>query len=197
MTVPKRAPPKKPETAATATSMRNRKDQGDEYGRAMNDADLRLKIELIPRPLWGQNLRTIMGTTQWRRLTVMLDKEKPCCAICGSLQGPLQAHEEWDYEEGKSSGVATLKRVNRVCQDCHSIHHIGRTQKRLMSGVINWATWDRLIAHFLRVNDCDMATWERHGREARLAWKRRSSMTWTIEFQSYFQTAASEMMRPQ
>jgi hypothetical protein len=140
-----------------------------------------------------------LGTTRWRRLKAILDKDKPCCAICGGLQGPLQDHEEWDYKEGESSGVATLKRINRVCQDCHSIIHIGRTQKLMMSGDINQAkaTWNRLIAHFLRVNDCDKATWERHGREARLAWKRRSSMTWTIEFRSYFQRSPSQMMRPQ
>jgi hypothetical protein len=44
---------------------RSRKNQGDEHGWTMSDEDLPLKIELIPRPLWGQNLRTIMGKARW------------------------------------------------------------------------------------------------------------------------------------
>ena len=114
MTVPKRTPPKKPQTAATATSKGSRKDQGDEHGRAMSDADLRLRIEMIPRPLWGRNVRTMMGPTQWRKLTALLEKKHLGCNICGSLQGPFHAHEEWDYKEGRSRGVATLKWVKRV-----------------------------------------------------------------------------------
>jgi hypothetical protein len=124
--------------------------------------DLRLKIELIPRPLWGKNMRAeqFMGLTQWRKLRAKLVADsKPGCAICGNREGSLQGHEEWDYVESKGSGIARLKSINLVCQDCHSIHHIGRTQKLLISGVITQATWDRLIEHFLRVNTCDMATW--------------------------------------
>jgi hypothetical protein len=156
---------------------------------SMRTPHLRLKIELIPRPLWGQNMRAekFMGVTQWRKLrATLLEKAKPGCAICDSQKGSLQGHEEWDYVEGKSSGIAVLKRINLVCQDCHSIHHIGRTHRLLMAGVITKATWDRLIEHFLHVNNCDMAMWEQHGREAKSNWDRRSKLTWTIDFHSAF-----------
>jgi hypothetical protein len=181
MTVPKRTPPKKPQTAATAISKGSRKDQGDEHGRAMSDADLRLRIEMIPRPLWGRNVRTMMGPTQWRKLTALLEKKHLGCNICGSLQGPFHAHEEWDYKEGRSRGVATLKWVKRVCQDCHSIIHIGRTNNLLLFGSILPAEWERLVAHFQRVNDCDTATFKQHFGEARSVWRRRSNLTWTID----------------
>ena len=115
------------------------------------------------------------------KLTGLLEKKHFGCNICGSLQGPFHAHEEWDYKEGRSHGVATLKWVKRVCQDCHSIIHIGRTHNLFLSGSILPAEWERLVAHFLRVNDCDMATFKQHFGEARLVWQRRSNLTWTID----------------
>jgi hypothetical protein len=100
-----------------------------------------------------------LGPKRWREFRAKLVAvSKPGCAICGSRQGSLHAHEEWEYIEGKNSGVARLKCINLVCQDCHSIHHIGRTQRLLVEGCITQATWDRLIGHFLRVNSCDMAS---------------------------------------
>ena len=155
----------------------------DAHG-AKSNADLRLKIELIPQPLWRRNLRTIMGEAQWHKIKERLAKH-PGCAICGSRQGPLQAHETWDYKEGKTSGIVTLKQINRVCQDCHSIIHIGRTRRLLQAGAIPQATWKHLIAHFLHVNNCDKATWLRHSREATATWERRSSLTWSINIHSY------------
>jgi hypothetical protein len=158
----------------------------------MNNTDLRLKIELVPQPLWGKNLRAegVLGRAGWRRLRAqLLGNGTPVCGICGAAAATPEAHEEWEYIEAKGSGIARLKRISLVCQDCHSIHHIGRTQKLLISGAITRAMWDHLIAHFLRVNACDVAVWEQHSREVKADWSRRSKLTWTLDVQ----TALKEM----
>jgi len=150
----------------------------------MSAAELRLKIELIPRPLWGRNLR-LSDRPQWRVLRKKLAGDsEPGCAICGKPEGQLQGHEEWEYIERKKSGIARLRGVNLVCQDCHSIHHIGRTQRLLLGqGETGRIEWTRLIAHFLRVNQCDGAAWAQHSRQAKADWERRSKIiNWTVDF---------------
>ena len=73
--------------------------------------EFRLQIELVPAPLWGQNLRTRLGNTGWRKLrNALAAQSKPGCAICGSLAS-LQGHEVWDYAETEKTGIAALRGV--------------------------------------------------------------------------------------
>jgi hypothetical protein len=74
--------------------------------------DLRLKIELIPKPLWTQNLRTKLGKKGWSNLrnAVAAQSKKHGCAICGNL-APLQGHEVWDYVETETTGTATVREI--------------------------------------------------------------------------------------
>ena len=142
--------------------------------------ELRLRMELIPEPLWGQNLRTELGKTKWRRLRdALAARRKPGCAVCDS-RAPLQGHEVWDYAETKTAGIATLQDINLICQDCSSIHHFGRFH--LLFAQSKPQEYERVIKHALRVNGCDMATWEQHGREAKAAYDRRSKLSWTVDY---------------
>ena len=145
--------------------------------------ELRLKMELIPKPLWNQNLRTKLGKRRWSNLrnAVAAQSQKRGCAICGSL-APLQGHEVWDYAETETTGTATLREIRFICQDCSSIHHFGRFHLLLAEGVITSQEYERVIRHALRVNGCDIATWEQHGREALEAYKRRSKLSWTVDY---------------
>ncbi len=88
----------------------------------------------------------------------------------------------WDYVETETTGIATLRGLNFVCQDCSSIHHFGRFQKLFLSGTINAQEYQRVIKHALRVNDCDTATWQQHGLEAKKAYVRRSKLSWTVDY---------------
>ena len=144
---------------------------------------LRLKMELVPKPLWNQNLRTKLGKKGWSSLrnSVATQRRKRGCSICGSL-APLQGHEVWDYVETETTGTATLRGIRFICQDCSSIHHFGRFQGLLAAGVITSQEYERVIRHALQVNDCDMATWEQHGREALEAYRRRSKLSWTVDY---------------
>jgi hypothetical protein len=143
---------------------------------------LHLQIELIPKPLWGMNIRTAIGKKRWFRLRDAVTTYRGRkCAICGS-KAPLQGHEVWDYVEKKRTGTATLLDIRLVCQDCSSIHHFGRFQRLVASKVITREEFERVMQHMLRVNGCTIAEWEKHGQDAQEAWQRRSKLRWKIDY---------------
>jgi len=143
---------------------------------------LRLQTELIPRPLWGMNIRRVLGKKRWFRLRdAVTNYRGRTCAICGST-APLQGHEVWNYAEKKRTGTATLADIRLVCQDCSSIHHFGRFQLLLASKVIPREEFERVMQHMMRVNDCTIAEWEKHAQEAQEAWQRRSKLRWKIDY---------------
>jgi len=149
---------------------------------------LRLAIELIPRPLWGKNLRTALGKHRWYRIRddVAPENKKDGCEICGCRPPqPLLGHEAWEYEENRRTGIARLKGIKRICQDCSSIHHFGRTAKLAQSGVITPMEFERIIQHFLKVNKCTAEVFGSHFRDAQKVWHRRSNMKWIVDFGSF------------
>jgi hypothetical protein len=104
-----------------------------------------LRIELVPKPLWGQNLRSNrvgLGPYRWLALSRAVRAELGRCSICGSMKR-LQGHEVWKFREKQRSGVATLTRVNAICTVCHSVQHWGRT-KMLIAGGLKSMADDRL-----------------------------------------------------
>jgi hypothetical protein len=97
-------------------------------------ARFKLHVEMIPRPLWGRNLRSDVegiGKHRWMKLRKQaIDACDGKCVICGSSQ-ELHGHEVWKYQERKTVGRATLLRVDVLCWTCHNITHWGNTVNRL------------------------------------------------------------------
>jgi hypothetical protein len=69
------------------------------------------------RPSWcparcGMNLRRVLLQTQWRKIRQGLIAEHGLkCQTCGKVEtetSRIYAHEEWEYETKRSSGVARL-----------------------------------------------------------------------------------------
>lgn len=88
---------------------------------------MKLEFELVPDSCWYSNLRSILTREQWD--TVRRDayaRAKGRCMICGAITRRLEAHEKWSYQEDK--GIQKLEDVVAVCNACHSVIHIGRTQ---------------------------------------------------------------------
>src|SRR5262249_953877 len=97
---------------------------------------LKLRIELVPKRLWEQNLRSALGKARWDKLRrKVIETNGARCAICGSTKR-LHGHEVWAYRETKALVTARLVRVEIVCIDCHDIHHWGRTTKLFEKGTI-------------------------------------------------------------
>jgi hypothetical protein len=92
------------------------------------------------------------------------------CTICGGTDR-LHGHENWKYVERPRSGVAILVGVDAICTICHSVQRWGRIQQLVAIGVMSVADERRLIRHFMKINKCTKAAFERHVTQARvLAW---------------------------
>lgn len=146
---------------------------------------LKLRIELVPRPLHRYNLRSEavgLGDTGWRKLRrTIIAENGPACQVCGSTERP-HAHEIWQYEEKARSGIAHLIGVGMVCARCHAIHHWGSTKLLMSEGKLQGAAHDTLIAHFMKVNQCSEDDFARHEKHCVEEWERRNQLKWRIDW---------------
>lgn len=109
---------------------------------------MKLRIELVPKPLWGRNLRSRegLGKARWDKFRQELIRSNGGrCAICGSGDR-LHGHEVWGYREKKTVGTAVLLAVEIVCMDCHDIHHWARTTQLFRAGIIKHGRYGALSA---------------------------------------------------
>lgn len=146
---------------------------------------LKLKVELVPKPLWQRNLRSRegVGKKRWDKLRRELIKEHGAhCAICGATESTLEGHELWDYRENEAAGTAVLLGIEIVCADCHDIHHWGRINKLLLAGDITAERYNHLRKHFRQVNRCRQEVFDRHYSQSLRLWEARSNKVWEIDW---------------
>jgi hypothetical protein len=145
---------------------------------------LKLRIELVPKPLWEQNLRSNdgLGKARWDKFRrKLIETDGARCAICGSAE-KLHGHEIWAYREKKTVGTAVLLRVEIVCIDCHDIHHWARTTKLFQNGVITGDRYGFLRRHFRKINGCRQQTFDDHFLRSMRIWSKRSAKTWRVNW---------------
>lgn len=140
----------------------------------MND-ELRLTIELVPKTSFFNNLRAVVPPEEWDRIRkrVYTDYHHRC-GICGAA-GRLACHERWAYDD--TTHEQRLLGYIALCDLCHHVKHIGYAGVLAMRGHLDF---ERVVTHFLRVNNCDRATFERHKREAFALWHERSRHQWRV-----------------
>lgn len=141
---------------------------------------MKLSIELVPSTSWYNNLRKALLKEEWDRI------RKKCytnagfkCEICGA-KGMLNCHEIWKYDDEKH--IQKLEGFIALCELCHHIKHIGLSGILASEGKLDM---DRIIEHFMKVNDCDRKAFEQHEREAFSDWKKRSSHDWKVVLGEY------------
>jgi hypothetical protein len=147
---------------------------------------LKLQLELIPKCLWEQNLRSSegLGKARWDKLRRGFIKERgPRCEICGAAAQRLHGHEVWDYREKEA--VAVLLKVEIVCVDCHDVHHWGRTTKLLADGKITAERYKQLRKHFRTVNNCRQDAFDEYFLQSIRLWDRRSKKEWKIDWGAF------------
>ncbi len=93
--------------------------------------DLKMRVELIPRNLWGSNLRTLLRPATWNRLRkACYEKAGHVCEVCGHTgleQGrkhKVEAHERWEYND--TTNTQTYRGLIALCPRHHEVAHIGR-----------------------------------------------------------------------
>jgi len=156
---------------------------------------LRLCPRLVPSPLWGVNLASLVrfsagevealepGSTstvvELRRYWWSIDRRT--CSVCG--ERGRHVDEEWEYyvvAGGEltcsltgDSGVAYLARVRVLCEKCHLAKHLGYAS---VTGRLREA-----LNHLAGVNRVDEATTKMILRRAIETWEVLSRIeNWTI-----------------
>jgi len=142
--------------------------------------ELKLKIELVPKTSWYNNLRKYMDRKDWDRIrkqTYANYEHK--CGICGN-EGRLNCHEIWEYDDKKHS--QKLIGFIALCDLCHHVKHIGLAGILADEGKLDY---DTVVQHFMKVNSCDKDTFVKHKREAFKQWRERSRHKWQVDLGEY------------
>ena len=122
-----------------------------------------------------------IGSGRWLKLSRATRSTLGKCAICGGTDR-LQGHEQWKFVEKPRSGVAILVGVNAICTICHSIQNWGRIQSLVAVGIMSAADERRLIRHFMKVNKCKRAAFERHVVRSFKNWHAGTKKRWKIDW---------------
>lgn len=138
--------------------------------------NLKLTIELVPRSSWYRNLRTMLPRNEWTNIRRKIySKYEYKCSICGE-SGKLHCHEVWEYDDEKH--IQRLTNLISVCENCHSVKHFGYSLRCAADGLIDI---DKLIAHFMNVNEVDRQFFESYLSQQFSKWKERSNHSWSVD----------------
>lgn len=132
---------------------------------------LKLTVELIPRPLVGLTLRRCLSAEDWRYLSRWCESRAGYqCEICGGAgeKDPVVTHESWTYDDTEK--IQILTGVIALCPDCHRV-------KQYHSSCRLGFT-DSVRRHFQQVNNCSQADLERHEIEVTSLARSRSVFPW-------------------
>jgi len=141
---------------------------------------LRLSVELVPSTAWYSNLRNRLPKKDWDKIRHRTYAEYEYrCSIC-SVASKLNCHEIWEYDD--TLHIQRLAGFVALCDWCHHVKHLGFAAILAARGQLDY---EKLIEHFLRVNDCDRNTFEEHSKNAFEVWERRSRHEWRTDLGKY------------
>lgn len=135
-----------------------------------------LTIELIPSSSWNNNLRTFLGKEKWqiiRKKVIETWGEK--CAICALVTKKLDCHEVWKFHT--HTHTQSLVDIIPLCKNCHAVKHIGLSELQSTKGKRDI---EKLVRHYLKVNKCTHADFEKDKKEAYKLFEKRSNVSWKL-----------------
>ena len=146
----------------------------------MKSKELQLKIELVPSTSWYDNLRKVLPKSEWDKIRkAAYVNYGHRCGICGT-EGRLNCHEIWEYDDKKH--IQKLKGFIALCDMCHHVKHIGLAGILASEGKLDY---EKVIEHFMKVNNCDRRTFEEHKKRAFDEWRKRSQHEWHVDLGEY------------
>ena len=141
---------------------------------------LKLTCELVPEPCWYKNLRNEMPRPDWDRLRMQVyERADYVCEICGDHGAGyrFECHERWHYDD--VNHVQTLLGLIALCPMCHRIKNIGVAHRIWKAGYYD--LYRDIRNHFMRVNECDLETFDEHHADARRSAFERSKYEWMTD----------------
>lgn len=133
---------------------------------------------LVPEPLWGENLRKYLRKEDWdflRKHTYAQSSYR--CLICGGKgeRWPVECDEVWEYrllEDGR--GMAVLIGLRALCPRCHRVNHLGKAN---VDGYYN-----ETIKHMAYINGWSLKRAEQTAEEAFRIFNERSQKNWLLAY---------------
>ncbi len=157
----------------------------------MNEKKFKLTIELVPKTVWyssiSQYYKRNNQLNKWKQIKEELfEKEGRKCWICGKEDRRLEAHEFWEYDDGKH--IQKLVAIHHLCDLCHKIKHIGfscytKDGRELLKRL--GLTKEALVDHFCEINKCSIEEFEEHERKGFEVHAERSKYEWKQDFGKY------------
>ena len=156
--------------------------------------DLKLKVELVPEPLWEKNLRTLLKESEWtlvRQYALVMANDT--CQVCSARRGnegvtKLLCHEQWTYDDKKN--IQKLTGVQITCFMCNLVNHRGLAGVLLLEGRLDITEKD-IEKHFCKVNNCGPRAYHKILEEAFSLWSSRSGHKWAQDLIWYYKTFPS------
>jgi hypothetical protein len=145
-----------------------------------NPASLKLVAELVPRPCWYSNMRSLVPRPAWDKLRRQVYAQyQHRCGICGADER-LHCHEIWLYDD--TAHIQTLAGFIALCGWCHHVKHLGHSAGLASEGKLDY---NRVIEHFMRVNNCTLEEFETHRSQVFEQWEARNQHTWQTVLGDY------------
>ncbi len=139
----------------------------------------KLKVDLIPRTAFYNNLRSELSKEDWDLLRKDCYKQAGyTCEICGGIghEWPVECHEVWTYttrkRKNKKYRTQKLAGLKAVCPNCHEVIHLGYTTHA--------GKFLEAVEHLMKVNDWDHEKVNRHIAMAEAKYRARSLHKWKL-----------------
>lgn len=146
---------------------------------------------LVPKNLWGINLRSLLPATQWNSLRKdTYERYAYRCCICGckGTKWPVECDELWNYktdQETPGCGTVVFEGLFALCPGCHQVKHFGKAS---VDGEEDTAT-----ARMRYLNKWDAANAQQRIDGAFDIWEERSQMKWAFDFSKLQQQYGIEL----
>ncbi len=142
--------------------------------------EFKLKVELVPKTSWYNNVRGEIPRRVWDKIrTNICISQKHTCGICWA-EGKLNCHEIWEYDD--INHIQELKDFIALCNLCHHVKHIGYASILASQGKLNM---QEVEDHFMRINNCDLQTFRKQVVEAMIQYNERSKHEWQLSLGKY------------
>lgn len=133
----------------------------------------RLAVELVPETAWGNDLRSLLHSGEWRRLRgIVCEAAGHRCEVCDGVgRRAPDCHEVWEYDDVQQ--IQRLVRLEALCAACHAVKHLGREY----AGGRAEQAW----LHLAEVNGWTPEQTERYLETQFEQWRVRSTKEWTLD----------------
>lgn len=148
-----------------------------QFSKLLQEATIKLNIELVPRTAWFTNLRSDLKASEWDKIRRKCYAEAGYkCEICSGVgpKHPVECHEKWNFGDGK----ITLTGLIALCPSCHEVCHIGLAGIRGRGEIA--------MRHFMKVNGISATEAKKLIAEAFALYHERSKRDkWVLEYKEY------------